>query len=112
MTATITVIIAYDLKFYDKLPKLFPQNPAMRGIFENNPQLIEATAKRNSSLSGSVFDTCGPCLGTMSQLKLCFRERLRRRRMPSHSSLKSVQQKPKLLPQEKMKRRAMPKTNN
>src|SRR5678815_6077241 len=24
MTAPVTVIIAYDLKFYDKLPKLFP----------------------------------------------------------------------------------------
>jgi nitroreductase len=30
MAAPITVIIAYDLKFYDKLPRLFPHYPAMR----------------------------------------------------------------------------------
>jgi len=29
MTAPVTVIVAYDLKFYEQLPKLFPQNPAM-----------------------------------------------------------------------------------
>src|SRR5215204_5781160 len=27
MTAPVTVIVAYDLKFYDHLPKLFSQNP-------------------------------------------------------------------------------------
>ena len=63
MTAPITVIIAYDVKFYDKLPKLFPQNPAMRGVFENNPQLIEATAKRNSSLQGAYLILAARALG-------------------------------------------------
>ena len=63
MTAPVTVIIAYDLKFYDKLPKLFPQNPAMRGVFENNPQLIEATAKRNSSLQGAYLMLAARALG-------------------------------------------------
>jgi len=63
MTAPITVIIAYDVKFYDKLPKLFPQNPAMRGVFENNPQLIEATAKRNSSLQGAYLMLAARALG-------------------------------------------------
>ncbi len=28
MAALVTVIIAYDLKFYDKLPRLFPHFPA------------------------------------------------------------------------------------
>ena len=27
MTAPVTVIVAYDLQFYEKLPKLFPHNP-------------------------------------------------------------------------------------
>jgi 3-hydroxypropanoate dehydrogenase len=27
MTAAVTAIIAYDLKFYEKLPRLFPHNP-------------------------------------------------------------------------------------
>ena len=31
MAAPVTVIVAYDLKFYEKLPKLFPHNPAARG---------------------------------------------------------------------------------
>src|SRR5438270_9229322 len=29
MTAPVTVIVAYDLKFYEKLPRLFPQSPSM-----------------------------------------------------------------------------------
>jgi len=50
MTAPVTVIIGYDLKFYEQLPKLFPHSPGMKQRFESNPELIEATAKRNSSL--------------------------------------------------------------
>jgi len=63
MAAPVTVIIAYDLKFYDKLPKLFPHNPAMRDIFANNPQLIEETAKRNSSLQGAYLILAARALG-------------------------------------------------
>jgi 3-hydroxypropanoate dehydrogenase len=63
MTAPVTVIIAYDLKFYDKLPKLFPHNTAMRDIFANNPQLIEQTAKRNSSLQGAYLIVAARALG-------------------------------------------------
>jgi 3-hydroxypropanoate dehydrogenase len=63
MTAPITVIIAYDLKFYEKLPQLFPHNPAMREVFANNPQLIEATAKRNSSLQGAYLMFAARALG-------------------------------------------------
>jgi 3-hydroxypropanoate dehydrogenase len=43
MAAPVTVIIAYDLKFYDKLPRLFPHYPAMRDMFVNNPQRIQET---------------------------------------------------------------------
>jgi 3-hydroxypropanoate dehydrogenase len=63
MAAPVTVIIAYDLKFYDKLPKLFPHNPAMRDIFADNPQLIEQTAKRNSSLQGAYLILAARALG-------------------------------------------------
>src|SRR5690242_15152480 len=55
MTAPVTVIIAYDLLFYEKLPKLFPHSPAMRNLFAENPQLVETTAKRNSSLQGAYL---------------------------------------------------------
>lgn len=63
MTAPITAIIAYDLKFYEKLPRLFPHNPAMRDVFANNPQLIENTAKRNSSLQGAYLILAARALG-------------------------------------------------
>src|SRR5881409_2566543 len=55
MTAPVTVIIAYDLLFYEKLPRLFPHHPAMRNLFAGNPQLVEATAMRNSSLQGAYL---------------------------------------------------------
>src|SRR5213594_1627843 len=71
MTAPVTVIVAYDLLFYEKLPRLFPHNPAMRGLFAENPQLVEVTAKRNSSLQGAYLILaaratgldCGPMSG-------------------------------------------------
>src|SRR3977135_2313306 len=50
MTAPVTVIVACDMKFYEQLPKLFPQNPGMAKLFESNPEMVEATARRNSSL--------------------------------------------------------------
>jgi 3-hydroxypropanoate dehydrogenase len=63
MSAPVTVIVAYDLLFYEKLPKLFPHNPAMRGLFAGNPQLVESTAKRNSSLQGSYLMLAARALG-------------------------------------------------
>src|SRR6185369_10672917 len=39
MTATVTAIIAYDLHFYENLPKMFPSNPGFRDYFVNNPPL-------------------------------------------------------------------------
>ncbi len=32
MAAPVTVIVAYDLQFHEKLPKLFPHNPTMRDL--------------------------------------------------------------------------------
>jgi 3-hydroxypropanoate dehydrogenase len=71
MSAPVIVIVAYDLLFYEKLPKLFPHAPAMRDLFASNPQLVEITAKRNSSLQGAylmlaaraVGLDCGPMSG-------------------------------------------------
>jgi 3-hydroxypropanoate dehydrogenase len=71
MTAPVTVIVAYDLRFYEQLPKLFPQNPGMAKLFESNAEMVEMTAKRNSSLQGaymimaarSLGVDCGPMSG-------------------------------------------------
>src|SRR5260221_12501140 len=40
MTAPVTVIVAYDLRFYEQLPKLFPQSPCAKPMFVNNAQLL------------------------------------------------------------------------
>jgi len=63
MTAPVTVIVAYDMKFYEHLPKLFPHNPGMATLFETSPDLIEATAKRNSSLQGAYMIMAARALG-------------------------------------------------
>ena len=53
MTAPVTAIVAYDLQFYRHFPKLFPHNPAMQDQFASAPDLVEVTARRNSSLQGA-----------------------------------------------------------
>jgi len=63
MKAPVTAIIAYDLLFYEKLPKLFPHNPGMRDLYARNPQLVEVTAKRNSSLQGAYLIIAARALG-------------------------------------------------
>jgi 3-hydroxypropanoate dehydrogenase len=63
MAAPVTVIVAYDLKFYDTLPRLFPHNPAMREMFADSPEMVEEAAKRNSSLLGGYLILAGRALG-------------------------------------------------
>ena len=63
MTAPVTVIVAYDLQFHQKLPKLFPHSPSMRDLFVANPALVEVTARRNSSLQGAYLMLAARALG-------------------------------------------------
>jgi len=63
MAAPVVVIVAYDLKFYEKLPRLFPHSPSMRELFASNPQLVETTARRNSSLQGAYLIIAARALG-------------------------------------------------
>ena len=63
MTAPVTVIVAYDLQFYQKLGKLFPHNPNMGQLYATNPQLVEVTARRNSSLQGAYLMLAARALG-------------------------------------------------
>ena len=60
--APVTVIIAWDSEFYEKLPTLMPQKP-LRDIFASNSQLTQATALRNSSLQGAYFIMAARALG-------------------------------------------------
>ncbi len=70
MAAPVTAIIAYDTKFYDELPRLFPHADA-RSWFTSNQALIDITAMRNGTLQGAylmlaaraVGLDCGPMSG-------------------------------------------------
>jgi 3-hydroxypropanoate dehydrogenase len=60
--APVTAIIGMDMAFHDKLPFLFPHTDA-RSWFAGQPQKIEATAMRNSSLQGGYFILAARALG-------------------------------------------------
>lgn len=60
--APVTVIIAWDTEFYEKLPKLFPQADA-RSWFAGNPPKIEENGFRNGSLQGAYFMLAARALG-------------------------------------------------
>ena len=62
MSAPVTVIVAWDTQFYDKLPKLFPQRD-MRSVFAGKQALIDETAFRNGSLEGGYFILAARALG-------------------------------------------------
>jgi 3-hydroxypropanoate dehydrogenase len=60
--APVTVIVAWDAEFFEKLPKLFP-HADMRSFFAGNASLAEETAFRNSSLQGGYFMLAARALG-------------------------------------------------
>jgi 3-hydroxypropanoate dehydrogenase len=62
-SAPVTVIIGMDLAFYDKLPRLFPHDLSARSWFADCPELIYATAFRNSSLQGAYMMLAARLLG-------------------------------------------------
>jgi len=55
MAAPVTVIVAYDPKFYEHLPKLFPHNQDARSWFTSNEALAATTAFRNGTLQGAYL---------------------------------------------------------
>ncbi len=60
--APVTVVIAEDTEFYEKLPKLFPQADA-RSWFAGNPALVQDTLARNVALQGAYFILAARALG-------------------------------------------------
>ena len=62
MKAPCTVIIGYDLAFYEELPKLFPHTDA-KSWFEGNDELIQETAFRNGTLQGAYLTIAARALG-------------------------------------------------
>jgi 3-hydroxypropanoate dehydrogenase len=62
MAAPVTAIIAYDLEFYERFPKLAPKRDG-RKIFAGKTELIAETAMRNGSLQGAYFIIAARALG-------------------------------------------------
>lgn len=63
MAAPVTVIVAYDPKFYEQLPKLFPHNPDARSWFTSNDSLAATTAFRNGTLQGAYLILAARAVG-------------------------------------------------
>lgn len=61
-TAPVTVIVAQDHEFYEKLPHLFPHTDA-RAWFVGNQALIDTTAFRNATLQGAYLIIAARALG-------------------------------------------------
>ena len=62
MTAPVTVIVAYDTEFHEKLPQLFPARD-MRSVFAGNAALLQETAFRNGTLQGAYLIMAARALG-------------------------------------------------
>jgi 3-hydroxypropanoate dehydrogenase len=63
MSAPVTVIVAYDPKFYEKLPQLFPHNPDAISWFTSNDSLAATTAFRNGTLQGAYLMIAARAMG-------------------------------------------------
>jgi 3-hydroxypropanoate dehydrogenase len=71
MTAPVIAIVAYDSRFYEHLPQLFPRNLQVAELFASNAALSATTAFRNGTLQGGYFLLaaravgldCGPMSG-------------------------------------------------
>ncbi len=63
MSAPVTAIIAYDPKFFVKLPQLFPHNPDAISWFTSNDSLAATTAFRNGTLQGAYLMIAARSLG-------------------------------------------------
>lgn len=63
MTAPVTVIVAHDLHFYDKLPLLFPHAPNAKDWFTGSVSFAEQTAFRNGSLQGAYLILAARAVG-------------------------------------------------
>lgn len=61
-TAPVVAIIAHDMEFYEKLPKLAP-HADVRKNYLGKPELIQETAFRNGTLQGAYLMIAARSLG-------------------------------------------------
>jgi len=62
MAAPVVAVVAYDPRFFDHLPRLFPHADA-RAWFAGNAALAEETAFRNATLQGAYLMLAARALG-------------------------------------------------
>jgi len=63
LAAPVTVIIAFDMEFFNHLPNQFPTLPHAKDMFETNEAFTKATAERNSSMQGAYLIIAARMLG-------------------------------------------------
>ena len=65
LRAQVTAIVAYDSRFYENLPKTFPNNPKAKDAFEGEEKkaMVDRVALRNGSLQGAYFIIAARALG-------------------------------------------------
>lgn len=61
MAAPVTVIVAHDTRFYEFLPKTFPNNPNAKAVFEGKDNQV--VCLRNGSLQGAYLIIAARALG-------------------------------------------------
>lgn len=62
MSAPCCVIVAYDTRFHELMPKLFPSRD-FRATFEGKAALIEEIGRRSSDLQGAFLAVAARALG-------------------------------------------------
>jgi 3-hydroxypropanoate dehydrogenase len=75
MAAPVVAVFAYDLRFYEHLPRFFP-DPRARSWYETTPEAIRTTALRNATLQAAYIMLaarafgldCGPMSGFKNDL--------------------------------------------
>jgi 3-hydroxypropanoate dehydrogenase len=61
--APVTVIVAQDTRFHDRMYEVWPHNPDAGAMFASNPRLADMTASRNSTLQGAYLILAARALG-------------------------------------------------
>jgi 3-hydroxypropanoate dehydrogenase len=60
--APVVAILAYDMRFFEHLPRLF-HNPNARSWYETTPEQIRTTALRNATLQGAYLMLAARAIG-------------------------------------------------
>lgn len=63
MAAPVTAIVGYDLHFYEKMGKLYPNAPDARSWFDKDEQTAFTNAFRNGTLQGAYLIIAARALG-------------------------------------------------